>query len=200
MATYKIAPDSTGEIGMAQMRYGLHNKTDYNAANALASQTDMLNLVSNTTTYQGDLVSKTWNTSQPYGFAEMYGQTWDDVSTFTLYITAELSTGCEAYSGTVKKNGAVVSTITKLSGQNPTISTANLPVLATDTILVEGTSNIPTGAGCSAYLGTDLAVGTGTLFGYTNRFIVSSPGSNSYSFNPNDTTEFAINFAGTPTS
>lgn len=200
MATYKIAPDSTGEIGMAQMKYGLVNKADYNNSNGVTTEINMETLVVNSTTYQGDLTSKTWNTSQPYGFGEMYGQTWSDVSTFTLYITDTSTANCAKYSATVKKNGTVVSTITKLSTSTATISTSQIQVLSTDTILIEATAETPTGVGCiGSFSGTDLSVATGTQASYTTRFIVSSINSNSYSFNPNSTTEFAIRFNGVPT-
>ena len=84
MATYKIAPDSTGEIGMAQMKYGLVNEADYNNSNGVTTEINMQTLVVNSTTYQSDLDSKTWNTSQPYGFGEMYGQTWSTAVTATI--------------------------------------------------------------------------------------------------------------------
>lgn len=94
MATYKIAPDSTGEIGMAQMKYGLVNKADYNNSNGVTTEINMETLVVNSTTYQGDLSSKTWNTSTPYGFGEMYGQTWNDTpDTLTATRTSFFATG-----------------------------------------------------------------------------------------------------------
>ena len=67
MATYDIAPANTGsEIGLAQMRYGLSASADYNASNIYsAGSTDMQTLVVNSTTYQSNLTSKTWNTSSP---------------------------------------------------------------------------------------------------------------------------------------
>ena len=82
MATYDIAPATTGsEIGMGQMRYGLSASADYNASNIYsAGSTDMQTLVSSSTSYQSALSSKTWNSSSPYGFAEMAGQTWSTTS------------------------------------------------------------------------------------------------------------------------
>lgn len=131
MGTYNIAPATTGsEIGLAQMRYGLANKTDYNAANLhTAASTDMTTLVVNSTTYQGDLTSKTWNTSTPYGFAEMAGQTWDDAVAASLsYNISSLAGGTVAVtirvggpSGTIIYNGgAATGTITSgiLSGDS----------------------------------------------------------------------------------
>jgi len=94
MATYKIAPDSTGEIGMAQMKYGLVNKANYNNSNGVTTEINMETLVVNSTTYQSDLSSKTWNTSTPYGFGEMYGQTWNDTpDTLTATRTSYFATG-----------------------------------------------------------------------------------------------------------
>lgn len=113
MATYKIAPDSTGEIGMAQMKYGLVNSADYNNSNGVTTEINMETLIVNSTTYQSNLTSKTWNTSQPYGFGEMYGQTWDDAVAATLsYNIASLAGGTVAVTirvggpaGTIIYNG-----------------------------------------------------------------------------------------------
>lgn len=94
MATYKIAPDSTGEIGMAQMKRSLVNKADYNNSQGVTTEINMQTLVVNSTTYQSDLSSKTWNTSQPYGFSEMYGQTWQDTpDTLSATRTSYFATG-----------------------------------------------------------------------------------------------------------
>ena len=113
MATYKIAPDSTGEIGMAQMKYGLVNSADYNNSNGVTTEINMETLIVNSTTYQSNLTSKTWNTSQPHGFGEMYGQTWDDAVAATLsYNIASLIGGTVAVTirvggpaGTIIYNG-----------------------------------------------------------------------------------------------
>ncbi len=115
MATYDIAPANTGsEIGLAQMRYGLSASADYNTSNIYsAGSTDMQTLVVNSTTYQSNLTSKTWNTSTPYGFAEMAGQTWDDAVAATLsYNIASLIGGTVAVTirvggpaGTIIYNG-----------------------------------------------------------------------------------------------
>ncbi len=85
---YDIAPATTGsEIGLAQMRYGLSASLDYNASNIFSdSPTDIETLVVNSTTYQSSLVTKNWDTSQPYGFGEMAGKVWNDSGTqYTLY-------------------------------------------------------------------------------------------------------------------
>ncbi len=98
---FTIAPANSGsELGMAQMRYGLHNSANYNAANLYTgAPTGMRELVSGSTTYQGDLSSKTWNAAQPYGFDEMYGETWD--AGFTVFISQQNTDNCGKGNGTV---------------------------------------------------------------------------------------------------
>ena len=112
MATYDIAPATTGsEIGMAQMRYGLHNKADYNAANLYtAGATGMITLAASAVTYQADLTSKTWDSVTPYGFGEMAGQTWQDVLEATV-----------SYSFIAPTGGTIGATIYKINTTTPNI-------------------------------------------------------------------------------
>lgn len=131
MATYKIAPDSTGEIGMAQMKYGLVNKADYNNSNGVITEVDMNTLVVNSTSYQGDLTSKTWDTSQPFSFAEMYGETWDDAPAATLSYSFTNTIGLSAFSVTVRLGGPT-GTILYNSG----VGSGTLNVSVGDTIYV----------------------------------------------------------------
>lgn len=199
MGTYKIAPDSTGEIGMAQMKYGLVNKADYNNSNGVTTEINMQTLVSNSTTYQGDLTSKTWNTSQPYGFGEMYGETWNDAVNYTLSIGGQSSNNCSKYTMTVTRNGTLIATITKNSGAFPS-STINTTVTNGDTIVITATAQTPTGAGCGTFLGTDITIQTAnSSLSYTNRGGASSPNSTSYTFTANDVNFKYINIVGVPT-
>ena len=200
MATYKIAPDSTGEIGMAQMKYGLVNKANYNNSNGVTSEINMQTLVVNSTTYQSDLTSKTWNTSQPYGFGEMYGETWNDAISYTLSIGGQSSSNCSKYTATVTRNGTLIATITKNSSSPPS-STINATVTNGDTIVVSVTAQGPTGAGCGLYLGTDATIQTAnSSLSYTNRAVASSPGSTSYTFTANNVNFAYINIVGVPTT
>lgn len=131
MATYKIAPDTTGEIGMAQMKYGLVNKADYNNSNGVTTEINMQTLVVNSTTYQSDLTSKTWDTSQPYGFGEMYGETWSDAAAATLSYSFTNTIGLSAFSVTVRL-GSASGTILYNGGVN----SGTLNVSVGDTIYV----------------------------------------------------------------
>jgi len=131
MATYKIAPDTTGEIGMAQMKYGLVNKADYNNSNGVTTEINMQTLVVNSTTYQSDLTSKTWDTSQPYGFGEMYGQTWSDAIAATLNYSFTNPTGASSFNVIVRL-GSSTGTILYNSGVN----SGSLNVSVGDTIYV----------------------------------------------------------------
>lgn len=201
MATYDIAPANTGsEIGMAEMKYGLVNKADYNSSNAVTTEINMQTLVVNSTTYQGDLTSKTWNTSQPYGFGEMYGETWNDAISYTLSIGGQSSSNCSKYTATVTRNGTLIATITKNSSSPPS-STINATVTNGDTIVVSVTAQTPTGASCGLYLGTDATIQTAnSSLSYTNRAVASSPGSTSYTFTANNVNFAYINIVGVPTT
>lgn len=175
MATYKIAPVSTGPIGMAQMKYGLVNKADYNHANGVTTTISMDTLVVSPTTYQGDLTSKTWNTSQPHGFSEMYNQTWEDQTPFTLAVYAQPQTNnnCSAFTATVKKNGTLVKTISKTSGNNPVFSPTGqtFSVVDTDVILIEVDFSNISGVGCvGSFSETTVNIKTGsTVFNWTTK-------------------------------
>lgn len=200
MGTYKIAPDSTGEIGMAQMKYGLVNKADYNNSNGVTTEINMQTLVVNSTTYQSDLNAKTWDTSQPYGFGEMYGETWNDVVAYTLNITALVNNNCSKYTATITQNGTTISTITKNSSSNPTISNAGPTVNEGDTIVVSVTAWGPTGAGCGSFTGTDATLKTGnSSLSFTTRLIVSSINTQTYTFTADATNFKAVNLQGVAT-
>ena len=70
---------------------------------------------------------------------------------------------------TVTRNGTLIATINKTSGNYPS-STVNTTVTNGDTIVINATANTPTGAGCASYFGTDITVQTANnLFSYTNR-------------------------------
>jgi len=137
MATYKIAPDTTGEIGMAQMKYGLVNKADYNNSNGVTTEINMQTLVVNSTTYQSDLTSKTWDTSQPYGFDEMYGQTWSDAIPATLNYSFTNPAGGSF--NVIVRLGSSTGTILYNGG----VDTDSLSVSVGDTIYVSATADNP---------------------------------------------------------
>ena len=182
MATYKIAPDTTGEIGMAQMKYGLVNKADYNNSNGVTTEVDMNTLLVNPTSYQGDLTSKTWNTSQPYGFAEMYGETWDDAPTATLSYSFTNTIGLSAFSVTVRL-GSASGTILYNGGTG----TGTLNVSSGDTIYVASSANhpsdpytltaqerVPNSGGYSTLFFDSSGPGGGTTSG-NGTFVITSP-------------------------
>ena len=139
MATYDIAPATTGsEIGMAQMRYGLHNKADYNASNLYTAGAISLRTISQSpSTYQGDLVSQTWNTASPYGFDELAGETWSDATAATV-----------SYSFT-DTTGGTLSVTVRLGGPTGTVlynagtGTGTLNASVGDTIYVSATGTHP---------------------------------------------------------
>ena len=139
MATYDIAPATTGsEIGLAQMRFGLSASADYNASNIhSATSTSMETLVLNSTTYQSNLTSKTWDSSTPYSFSEMAGQTWDDAPSATIsYIFSILN--ANSLSVTVRL-GSASGTILYNGGTG----SGTLNASVGDTIYVEASANHP---------------------------------------------------------
>jgi hypothetical protein len=78
----------------------------------------MIALVASPTGYQGDLVSKTWNSATPYGFNEMYGQTWNDAVASTISYTFIEYYGTGTFY--IQVNGSTVKSGT--SNQSGTIS------------------------------------------------------------------------------
>lgn len=191
MATYKIAPVSTGPIGMAQMKYGLVNKADYNHANGVTTTISMDTLVVSPTTYQGDLTSKTWNTSQPHGFSEMYNQTWNDAVTYTIIASTSpiSSTDCSKFTAFVSKNGTQQITFSKNSGAQVVTTGNSFSALSTDTILVSVTTSDGTGAGCVGNTTTVLVRTSNSPFGtyVTKKTISGNFVTQTYSFNPSST-------------
>ena len=191
MATYKIAPDTTGEIGMAQMKYGLVNKADYNNSNGVTTEINMQTLVVNSTTYQSDLTSKTWNTSQPYGFGEMYGETWNDAVTYSIITNASPinNTGCSKFTAFISKNGTQQQTFNKISGAQVATTGNSFNALSTDTILVSVTTSDGTGSGCAGGTTTVLIRTSNSPFGgyVTKKTISGNFVTQTYSFNPSAT-------------
>ena len=93
-----------------------------------------------------------------------------------------------------------MSTVTKNSSSNPTISTNQFQVLSTDTILLTLESYSPTGAGCFEYFETTAFIRVGTPFTQSIVRTVTSPNNDSYSHNPVNGNTYAVNFRGDPTS
>jgi len=187
MATYTIAP-SGSEIGMAQMRYGLNNKANYNSGNLYTAGPISLRTISQSPDdYQGDLTSQTWNTASPYGFNELAGQTWEDQVPFNLAIYAQPQTNnnCSAFTATIKKNGTVMKTITKTSGNNPVFSPTgqSFSVVDTDVILIEVDLSTISGAGCTSFFETTVDIKTGsTVFNWTTKATDTGTFGDSFSY------------------
>lgn len=194
MATYKIAPVSTGPIGMAQMKYGLVNKADYNHANGVATTISMDTLVISPTTYQGDLTSKTWNTSQPHGFSEMYNQTWEDVILATVSYQFIPPTG-GSISVTVFKNsqttGNTLLNTTYTSSQSGTLSVTSGDKIIVNTntnhpsdpYTVNGTYRVPNSGAYTSWFFQSSGPSGGTVVRSDNFFVTS----------PNTTAGFIVN-------
>lgn len=185
MATYKIAPDTTGEIGMAQMKYGLVNKADYNNSNGVTTEINMQTLVVNSTTYQSDLTSKTWDTSQPYGFGEMYGETWSDAIPATLDYNFTNSIGGSFFvlvrlgssTGTILYNAGVGSGSLNVS-VGDTIYVSSTAATPSDPFTLTGDYRVPDSGGYTTLFFAATGPGGGTISD-NNTFVITSPNTTS---------------------
>lgn len=184
MAVYLIAPAS-GEIGMGQMRYGLSASAHYNASNIhTTSNTSIETLVVNSTNYQSGLASKTWDTSQPYGFAEMYGQTWND--DFVMLFTQSSDPNCGRGDGEIFVDGISQTTFSKDSSASPSPLSFNFSASGSQTITISASAATPIGTGCSGVTTTDMEIYTGPSVSnltLKDRIISNFPPQH-YSFNP----------------
>lgn len=186
---FKIAPDnSSSPVGLAQMRYALVNKADYNHANSITNATSSLQqIVASPETLQADVSSSTWNQSQPYGLAEMYGQTWSEPAAGPTTYTFNLSVtnggdDCDKATVTIKKNGTTVATMLSVAGSSPSWSVSSFTATDSDTVLIEAQSQGGGGAGC---LNTDTEVTVQRPSGTTVIGpIAASDGLTTHSFTP----------------
>jgi len=184
MAVYLIAPVS-GEIGMGQMRYGLSASAHYNASNIhTTSNTSIETLVVNSNNYQSGLASKTWDTSQPYGFAEMHGQTWND--DFVISFTQSSDPNCGRGSGEIFVDGVSQTTFNKASSASPSPLSFNFPASGSQTITISGSAGTPVGTGCSGFTNTNIEIYTGPSTSNLTfkKLIVGNFPPQHYSFNP----------------
>ena len=182
MATHKIAPDTQSAVGLAKMATGLRSKADYGTGLVFTYQpTSMNTLVVNPTTYQSDLTSKTWNSTTPLKFSEMFGQTWED--TLIIQFDQSVNTDCSKYSGTVTVNGTTEITFSKNSGSPASPNSDTIQVNDGDTIVISVTALAPTGVGCTSFSGSDVTIRTGSSAGSTTlRKTVSSLNTDTYTF------------------
>lgn len=107
MADYKIAPTSTGIISLGAMRKSLVAEADYSAGSKhTTASTSMNTLVGSPTTYQSNVDSFTWGTTNPKGFGEMYGETWSDGSGGSTPATLSYDFAGGSMSVTVRLNNS----------------------------------------------------------------------------------------------
>lgn len=136
MADYKIAPDSTGIISLGAMRKSLDASADYNASSKHTTASTSVNtLVGTPATYQSNVDSFTWSTTNPKGFQEMYGKTWSDGSGGTTPATLSYSFSGGTLSATIRKNNSSGTILLNHSG-GATSGTISSGINSGDTIWV----------------------------------------------------------------
>ena len=114
MADYKIAPESIGIISLGAMRKSLEAEADYAAGSKhTAAPTSVNTLVGSPATYQSNVDTFTWSTTNPKGFNEMYGETWSDGSggggsTVTLSYNFENITGASSFTVSIVQGGSTL--------------------------------------------------------------------------------------------
>lgn len=202
MANYKIAPDSTGIISLGAMRNSLNATADYNATSKYtAASTSMNTLVGTPTTYQANVDSFTWTTTNPKGFGEMYGKTWSDGSgggggptsyTLTLSTPANGGNNCDKASVTIVQGGTTLATMTSTAGAAPSWNASSVTVTDDSTVRISASDLGGGGAGCTtAYTNvvvrlngtvriniTDQSVVVGTSTSNTSAYYDFTPSAN----------------------
>ena len=183
MATYAIAPTTGSEIGMAQMRYGLHNKANYNSGNLYTATATSIRTISQLPgDYQSDLVSQTWNTASPYGFNELAGQTWNAAVSATITYNFTNTIGLSAFSVTVRLGGptgtilynAGVGSGTLNASVGDTIYVASSAFHNSDPYTLTSDYRVPNSGGYTILFFDSSGPGGGSTSG-NNTFVITSP-------------------------
>lgn len=201
MADYKIAPDSAGIISLGAMRKSLEAEADYNATSKhTANSTSMNTLTGSPATYQSNVDSFTWSTTNPKGFDEMYGKTWSDGSggggatsyTLTLGTPSNAGDNCDKAQVTIEQGGVTLATMTSNAGSAPSWNASSVTVTDDSVVRITGYDLGGGGAGCtSSYTNvivrqgntiriniTDQSVAVGTQVSATIAYWQFTPSSN----------------------
>lgn len=158
MADYKIAPDSTGIISLGAMRKSLEAEADYNASSKhTAASTSVNTLVGSPVTYQSNVDSFTWSTTDPKGFQEMYGKTWSDGSggggptsyTLTLSTPSNGGDNCDKAQVIIVQGGVTLATMSSAAGSAPSWNVSSVTVTDDSTVRITATDQGGGGAGCT---------------------------------------------------
>ena len=206
MADYKIAPDSTGIISLGAMRKSLVAEADYSAGSKhTAASTSMNTLVGSPTTYQSNVDSFTWTTTNPKGFGEMYGKTWSDGSggggptsyTLTLSTPSNGGNNCDRASVTIVQGGTTLATMTSTAGAAPYWNTSSITVTDDSTVRISASDQGGGGAGCTtAYTNVIVRVNGTVRINITDQSVVvgtsTSNTSAYYDFTPSANWTIAV--------
>lgn len=162
MADYKIAPDSTGIISLGAMRKSLEASADYSAGSKHSTASTSVNtLVGSPVTYQSNVDSFTWSTTNPKGFNEMYGKTWSDGSgggggggptsyTLTLSTPSNGGDNCDRANVTIVQGGTTLATMSSPAGAAPSWNTSSVTVTDDSTVRITAADQGGGGAGCTS--------------------------------------------------
>ena len=158
MADYKIAPDSTGIISLGAMRNSLEAEADYSAGSKhTAASTSVNTLVGSPATYQSNVDSFTWSTTNPKGFNEMYGETWSDGSggggatsyTISLGTVNNQNDNCDKAQVTIVQGGVTLATMTSNAGSAPSWNASSVTVTDDSVVRITAYDQGGGGAGCT---------------------------------------------------
>ena len=160
MADYKIAPDSTGIISLGAMRKSLEAEADYAAGSKHTTASTSVNtLVGSPVTYQSNVDTFTWSTTNPKGFNEMYGETWSDGSggggggatsyTITLGTPSNFGDNCDKAKVTIVQDGVTLATMNSAAGSAPSWNVSSVTVTDDSTVRITGYDQGGGGAGCT---------------------------------------------------
>lgn len=203
MADYKIAPTSTGIISLGAMRKSLVASADYSATSKhTAASTSMNTLVGTPTTYQSNVASFTWTTTNPKGFQEMYGETWSDggggATSYTLTLTVSNGgNNCDRASVTIVQGGTTLATMTSTAGAAPYWNTSSITVTDDSTVRISASDQGGGGAGCTtAYTNVIVRVNGTVRINITDQSVVvgtsTSNTSAYYDFTPSANWTIAV--------
>ena len=188
MADYKIAPDSTGIISLGAMRKSLEAEADYNQnSKHTAASTSVNTLVGSPATYQSNVDSFTWSTTNPKGFNEMYGKTWSDGSggggggatsyTITLGTVNNQNDDCDRAKVTIVQGGVTLATMNSAAGDSPSWNVSSVTVTDDSVVRITAFDQGGGGAGCtSSYTNVFVRQGSTVKIAITDQTV--SPGTN----------------------
>ena len=181
MADYKIAPDSAGIISLGAMRKSLEAEADYAAGSKHTTASTSVNtLVGSPATYQSNVDTFTWSTTNPKGFNEMYGETWSDGSggggatsyTITLGTPSNFGDNCDKAQVTIVQGGVTLATMQSNAGSAPSWNVSSVTVTDDSVVRITAFDQGGGGAGCtSSYTNVTVRQGSTVRINITDQSV-----------------------------